>query len=75
MPTYCSLSGARRSLTEKSKKVLIVCVELEKAYDRVAREVLYVMWGVLDTCRVKGELTRAERSHGRHVSVVKGRTT
>ena len=37
----------------------MVCVNLEKAYDRIDRELL---WRVLRTYGVKGELMRAVRS-------------
>ena len=52
----------------------MACMDLEKAYDRVDRELL---WRVLRTYGVNGELMRAVRSlydnMVRHVSVFKGR--
>ena len=46
-------------IIEKNKRMLMVCVDLEKAYDRVDRELL---WRVLRTYGVNGELLRAVRS-------------
>ena len=44
---------------EKNKRMVMVCVDLEKAYDRVAREML---WQVLESYGVDGKLGRAVRS-------------
>ena len=46
-------------IIEKNKRMLMVCVDLEKAYDRVDRELL---WRVLRAYGVNGELIRAVRS-------------
>ena len=46
-------------MIEKNKKMLLGCVDLEKAFDRVGREKL---WNVLKEYGVKGRLVRAIRS-------------
>ena len=46
-------------IIEKNKRMLMVCVDLAKAYDRVDRELL---WRVLKAYGVNGELIRAMRS-------------
>ena len=46
-------------MIEKNKKMVLACVDLEKAYDRVGREKL---WNVLKEYGVKGRLLRAIRS-------------
>ena len=46
-------------IIEKNKRILMVCVDLEKAYVRVDRELL---WRVLRTYGVNGELMRVVRS-------------
>ena len=46
-------------IIEMNKRMLMVCVDLEKAYDRVDRELL---WRVLRAYGVNGELIRAVRS-------------
>ena len=46
-------------IIEKNKRMLMVCMDLEKAYDRVDRELL---WRVLRAYGVNGELIRAVRS-------------
>jgi len=46
-------------IIEKNRRMLMVCVDLEKAYDRVDRELL---WKVLRTYGVNGALMRAVKS-------------
>ena len=46
-------------IVEKNKRTLMVCVDLEKGYDRVERELL---WRVLRAYGVNGQLIRAVRS-------------
>ncbi|MDA8010637.1 MAG: reverse transcriptase family protein, partial [Alphaproteobacteria bacterium] len=46
-------------MIEKNKKMVVACVDLEKAYDRVGRDKL---WKVLEEYGVKGRLLRAIRS-------------
>ena len=46
-------------IIEKNKKMLMVCVDLEIAYERFDRELL---WKVLRTYGVKGALMRAVKS-------------
>ena len=46
-------------MLEKNKKMVVACVDLEKAYDRVGRDKL---WNVLGEYGVKGKLLRAIRS-------------
>ena len=46
-------------IIEKDKRMLMVCVDLEETYDRVDRDLL---WRVLRTYGVNGELMRAVRS-------------
>ena len=51
--------GEKIKIIEKNKRMLMVCVDLAKAYDRVERELL---WRVLRAYGVNGELIRAVRS-------------
>ena len=44
---------------EKNKKMVMVCVDLEKAYDKVNRGLL---WQVIDAYGVRGRLARAVKS-------------
>ena len=46
-------------MLEKNKKMVVACVDLEKAYDWVGRDKL---WNVLGEYGVKGRLLRAIRS-------------
>ena len=46
-------------MIEKNKRMVVACVDLEKAYDRVGRDKL---WKVLEEYGVKGRLLRAIRS-------------
>ena len=46
-------------MLEKNKKMVVACVDLEKAYDRVGGDKL---WNVLEEYGVKGRLLRAIRS-------------
>ena len=46
-------------IIEKNKRMVMVCVDLEKAYDRVDREML---WQVLESYAVGGRLGRAVNS-------------
>ena len=46
-------------MIEENKKMVLACVDLKKAYDRVGREKL---WNVLKEYGVKGRLLRAIRS-------------
>ena len=46
-------------IIEKNKRMVMVCVDLEKAYDRVDREML---WQVLESYGVGGRLGRAVKS-------------
>ena len=46
-------------MIEKNKKMVVACVDVEKAYDRICRDKL---WSVLEEYGGKGRLLRAIRS-------------
>ena len=46
-------------ILEKNKQIIIVCIDLQKAYDKVCRENL---WRMLVRYKVDGQLLRAIRS-------------
>ena len=54
-----TIRQSSEKMIEKNKKMVVACVDLEKAYDRVGRDKL---WKVLEEYGVKGRLLKAIRS-------------
>ena len=48
-----------QKIIEKNKSMIMVCVDLEKAYDNVIRE---LMWQVMDEYGIRGSLAKAVKS-------------
>ena len=54
-----SIRQLREKILEQNKQMIIACIDLEKAYDKVCRENL---WRMLVRYKVDGQLLRAIRS-------------